>query len=61
MIVPRESRKVELDEDEEEYDEYDVRNMSPKRSIEDVERLTRNCRAHLLAYVRRHQPGFRLH
>jgi len=48
MIIPRETSKVEMIEGDEEYDEHDVRSMSPKRSVEDVEKLGADARNALM-------------
>lgn len=52
MIIPRDSPRVELNEDEEEYDQDDVRCMSPKRSVDEVEKLSEDARSALIEYVR---------
>ena len=57
MIVPRDSDNVELREDEEEYDDDDVRCMSPKRSPEDVEKLGEEARNCLMEQARQLQAS----
>lgn len=57
MIIPRDSERVELCEGEEEYDDDDVRCMSPKRSPEDVEKLGDDARAQLLEQAKRLQAS----
>lgn len=51
MIIPRESQQVEMDESEEEYDEGDVRSMSPRRTVEAVEQLGQHARQSLIEYA----------
>jgi len=48
MIIPRDSPKVELDQEEEEYEPDDVRSMSPKRSMADINKLGEDARNHLI-------------
>ncbi|KAF2155301.1 hypothetical protein K461DRAFT_111136 [Myriangium duriaei CBS 260.36] len=57
MIIPRDSQRVELREDEEEYDQDDVRCMSPKRSPEDVEKLGEEARLHLIEQAKQLQAS----
>jgi hypothetical protein len=47
IIVPREHPKVELGEDDEEFDEDDARAMSPRRSSQDLEKMSQDARAQL--------------
>ncbi|KAF8866393.1 hypothetical protein BDZ45DRAFT_270649 [Acephala macrosclerotiorum] len=47
IIVPREHPKVELNEDDEEFDEDDARAMSPRRSSQDLEKMSEEARAQL--------------
>ncbi|KAE9381699.1 hypothetical protein N431DRAFT_322406 [Stipitochalara longipes BDJ] len=47
IIVPREHPKVELGEDDEEFDEDDARAMSPRRSSQDLEKMGQDARAQL--------------
>ena len=51
IIVPREHPKVELGEDDEEFDEDDARAMSPRRSSQDLEKMSQEARAQLNEYV----------
>lgn len=51
MIIPRDSPKVELRPEDEEYDEDDVRNLSPRRTSEVTEKLGEDARQHLIEYV----------
>ncbi|KAE8452157.1 hypothetical protein EG329_001624 [Mollisiaceae sp. DMI_Dod_QoI] len=51
IIVPREHPKVELNEDDEEFDEDDARAMSPRRSSQDLEKMSEDARAQLNEYV----------
>lgn len=51
MIIPRDSPKVELRPEDEEYDEDDVRNLSPRRTSEVTEKLGEDARRHLIEYV----------
>jgi hypothetical protein len=51
IIVPREHPKVELGEDDEEFDEDDARAMSPRRSSQDLEKMSQDARAQLDEYV----------
>lgn len=48
IIVPAATTKIELDEDEEEYDEGDPRTMSPRRSSEEVDRLEEGLRQNMI-------------
>lgn len=48
MIIPRDSPRCELKPEEEEYDEHDVRSMSPRRSSEDIEKLGADARNSLI-------------
>ncbi|KAF4556114.1 Hypothetical protein D9617_1g079890 [Elsinoe fawcettii] len=57
MIIPRDSPKVELGEDEEEYDQDDVRCMSPKRSIDEVEKLSEDARSALIEQAKQLQAS----
>lgn len=50
MIIPRDSPKVEMGPEDEEYDEYDVRNLSPRRTSEVTEKLGEDARRHLIEY-----------
>jgi hypothetical protein len=47
IIVPREHPKVELGEDDEEFGEDDARAMSPRRSSQDLEKMSQDARAQL--------------
>ena len=51
IIVPREHPKVELGEEDEEFDEDDARAMSPRRSSQDLEKMSQEARAQLTEYV----------
>jgi short coiled-coil protein len=51
IIVPREHPKVELGEGDEEFDEDDARAMSPRRSSQDVEKMSQEARAQLNEYA----------
>lgn len=53
MIIPRDSPKVELRPEDEEYDEDDVRNLSPRRTSEVTEKLGEDARRLLIEYVAR--------
>jgi hypothetical protein len=44
IIVPREHPKVELGEEDETFDEDDARAMSPRRSSQDLEKMSRDAR-----------------
>lgn len=48
MIISRDSPKVELNEEEQEYEPDDVRSMSPKRSMADIDKLGEDARHHLI-------------
>lgn len=50
MIIPRDSVKVEMRPEDEEYDEDDVRNLSPRRTSEVTEKLGEDARRHLIEY-----------
>jgi len=52
IIVPREHPKVELGEDDEEFDEDDARAMSPRRSSQDLEKMSREARAQLTEHAK---------
>jgi len=47
IIVPRESAKVELNEGDEVFDEDDARAMSPRRSSQDLEKMSQDARTQL--------------
>ena len=47
IIVPREHPRVELKEGDETFDEDDARAMSPRRSSQDLEKMSQDARAHL--------------
>ncbi|KAF2839287.1 hypothetical protein M501DRAFT_901756, partial [Patellaria atrata CBS 101060] len=55
IIVPRDSEKVELEE--EEYDPEDARTMSPRRSSEDIERMSEDARAQLIEQAKQLQAS----
>ncbi|KAF2219441.1 hypothetical protein BDZ85DRAFT_42168 [Elsinoe ampelina] len=57
MIIPRDSPRVELKEDEEEYDQDDVRCMSPKRSAEEVDKLSEDARSALIEQAKQLQAS----
>lgn len=57
MIIPSNSKKVELGEGEEEYPEDDVRCMSPKRSLADVEKLGEEARNNLMEQAKQLQAS----
>lgn len=44
IIVPREHPKVELGEEDETFDEDDARAMSPRRSSQDLEKMSKDAR-----------------
>lgn len=48
MIIPRDSPRVEMKVDDEEYGDDDVRNMSPRRSMDAVEKLGEDARQNLM-------------
>lgn len=48
IIIPRESPKIEMREEEEEYDENDARTMSPRRSSEEIDRMGDSAREALI-------------
>ncbi|PMD40108.1 hypothetical protein L207DRAFT_428492 [Hyaloscypha variabilis F] len=52
IIVPREHPKVELGEDDEEFDEDDARAMSPRRSSQDLEKMSQEARAQLSEHAK---------
>lgn len=45
--MPRETSKVELNRDDEVFDEDDARAMSPRRSSQDLEKMSQDVRAQL--------------
>ncbi|KAG0650776.1 hypothetical protein D0Z07_2357 [Hyphodiscus hymeniophilus] len=47
IIVPREHPRVELQEGDEVFDEDDARAMSPRRSSQDLEKMSQDARAQL--------------
>lgn len=47
IIVPREHPRVELQEGDEIFDEDDARAMSPRRSSQDLEKMSEDARAQL--------------
>jgi hypothetical protein len=47
IIVPREHPRVELKEGDEVFDEDDARAMSPRRSSQDLEKMSQEARAQL--------------
>ncbi|PSK53864.1 hypothetical protein B9Z65_7670 [Elsinoe australis] len=57
MIISRDSPRVELNEDEEEYDQDDVRCMSPKRSADEVEKLSEDARSALIEQAKQLQAS----
>ncbi|KAK7540870.1 uncharacterized protein J3D65DRAFT_616769 [Phyllosticta citribraziliensis] len=48
IIIPRDSPQVELGEEEEEYDENDARTMSPRRTSEEIEKISQEAREALI-------------
>ncbi|KAF1347753.1 hypothetical protein BDV97DRAFT_298506 [Delphinella strobiligena] len=57
MIIPRDSPKVELRPEDEEYDEDDVRNLSPRRTSEVTEKLGEDARQHLIEQAKQLQAS----
>ncbi|KAL1302811.1 hypothetical protein AAFC00_003149 [Neodothiora populina] len=57
MIIPRDSPKVELRPEDEEYDEDDVRNLSPRRTSEVTEKLGEDARRHLIEQAKQLQAS----
>ena len=51
IIVPREHPRVELKEGDEVFDEDDARAMSPRRSSQDLEKMSQEARDQLSEYV----------
>jgi hypothetical protein len=51
IIVPREHPRVELQKGDEVFDKDDARAMSPRRSNYDLEKMSQDARAQLIAYV----------
>ncbi|KAF4635494.1 hypothetical protein G7Y89_g2593 [Cudoniella acicularis] len=47
IIVPREHPRLEIEEGDEEFDEDDARAMSPRRSSQDLEKMSQEARAQL--------------
>ncbi|KAH8676661.1 hypothetical protein BGZ60DRAFT_371475 [Tricladium varicosporioides] len=47
IIVPREHPRVEMREEDEEFDEDDARAMSPRRSSQDLEKMGQEARLRL--------------
>ncbi|CAG8956101.1 hypothetical protein HYFRA_00011885 [Hymenoscyphus fraxineus] len=56
IIVPRDSR-IQMEDGEEEFDEDDARTMSPRRSSQDVEQMSRDARAHLDEHAKKLQQS----
>jgi len=48
MIVSRDSERFEMSEEDEVYEPDDVRSMSPKRSMEVINKLGEDARQHLI-------------
>lgn len=48
MIVSRDSARVEIEPDEEEYEPDDVRSMSPRRTSEVIEKLGEDARQRMI-------------
>lgn len=57
MIIPRESRVVEVAVGDEDYDAGDVRSMSPRRSVETVEKLGEDARRSLIEQAKELQAS----
>lgn len=51
IIVPREHPQVELQKGDEVFDEDDARAMSPRRSSQDLEKMSQDARAQLNEYI----------
>ncbi len=51
IIVPREHPRVELKEGDEVFDEDDARAMSPRRSSQDLEKISEDAKLQLNEYV----------
>jgi hypothetical protein len=49
--VPRENAKIELAESDEVFDEDDARAMSPRRSSQDLEKMSQDARTQLNEFV----------
>lgn len=47
IIVSRDATKIELDREDEVFDEDDARAMSPRRNSEDLEKMSQEARAQL--------------
>lgn len=48
MIIPRDSPRAALEPQEEEYDDDDVRSMSPRRTSEAIEKIGEDARRNLI-------------
>ncbi|KAH7012405.1 hypothetical protein B0J12DRAFT_545583, partial [Macrophomina phaseolina] len=53
IIIPRDSPRVELGEEDEVYDENDARAMSPRRTSEEVEKISQEARQALMQKQRK--------
>jgi len=52
IIVPREHPRVELKEGDETFDADDARAMSPRRSSQDLEKMSQDARAQLSQHAK---------
>lgn len=52
IIVSRDACKIELDREDEVFDEDDARAMSPRRNSEDLEKMSQEARAQLSQSVK---------
>ncbi|KAH7012406.1 hypothetical protein B0J12DRAFT_445265 [Macrophomina phaseolina] len=48
IIIPRDNLQVELGDEDEEYDENDARTMSPRRTSEEIEKISQEARQALI-------------
>ena len=52
MIISRDSARNDMGDQDETYDADDVRSMSPKRSMETIDKLGEDARQHLMEQAR---------
>ncbi|KAH7012008.1 hypothetical protein B0J12DRAFT_529816, partial [Macrophomina phaseolina] len=58
MIIPRDNPQVELGDEDEDYDENDARRMSPRRTSEEIEKISQEARETLIEQTKTLQASF---
>ncbi|KAH7063233.1 hypothetical protein B0J12DRAFT_533464, partial [Macrophomina phaseolina] len=58
MIIPRDNPQVELGDEDEDYDENDARRMSPRRTSEEIEKISQEARETLIEQTKALQASF---